>query len=237
MSNAINAKTTEEWYKDYYEKKGSDRNDLFRNKEVLFQTLAFDVSVIEALRSTKVNPYLAKVLDVGCGAGGSIINFLKLGFNPSKIYGIDILENRISSAQKQFQNINWICADASNMNFSDNEFDIVFESTMFVSLVDENLSKKIANEMIRVIKPGGYIILVDWRYSKPNEHNYKALSKKRVLKLFSVGERTTFCGTFKGALVPPVGRFLSKYFPFLYFLLQFCFPFLVGQVAIVLRKN
>lgn len=42
---------TRDWYKKYYQKKGLDRNDLLTNPEVLFQHLAFEKSVITALRT------------------------------------------------------------------------------------------------------------------------------------------------------------------------------------------
>lgn len=66
-------KDTIEWYKKYYDIKGDDRNSLLRNKEVLFQTLAFDASIIKALSFIKPEPKSNKVLDVGCGGGVYII--------------------------------------------------------------------------------------------------------------------------------------------------------------------
>lgn len=74
--NSLSAlKNTREWYREYYEKKGARRNDLLRNPEVLFQTLAYDRSVITAFRSTNVDPGAAQILDVGCGGGGASIIF------------------------------------------------------------------------------------------------------------------------------------------------------------------
>jgi ubiquinone/menaquinone biosynthesis C-methylase UbiE len=124
------------------------------------------------------------------------------------------------------------------MEFLDNTFDLVFSSTMFVQITDDILSEKISTEMLRVAKPHGYIILSDWRYSKPGNLHYKALSKKRISQLFCVRSRSEVCGVYKGALLPPLGRFLSsKKMSFAYFGLQLIFPFLVGQVTTVLQKK
>jgi len=87
----------------------------------------------------------AKVLDVGCG-GGSLINFLRLGFKPENLTGIDILEERILEAKRRFPNINFVHGDASHMAFPDETFDIVTESTMFVQLTDDALAHQISNE-------------------------------------------------------------------------------------------
>lgn len=153
---ANTAQETKQWYDEYYKKKGMDRNSLLLNPEVLFQTLAFESSVIQALRSTKIDPSEAQVLDVGCGTGGSFFNLFRLGFDPSRMFGIDIIEDRILEGRKKCPHVNLSCADASNMEFSDNYFDIVTESTMFVQLTDNSLSECIAMEMLRVVKHGGF---------------------------------------------------------------------------------
>ncbi len=142
---------TRDWYKDYYQKKGQARNDLLTNPEVLFQYLAFESAVISVLRkATNLNRKSSKILDVGCGGGGSLLRFLQLGFTPENLYGIDILRERISDAQKNYPNLNFICDDAGSMPYESDMFDLVMESTMFVQLTDQELSQKIAQEMIRV---------------------------------------------------------------------------------------
>jgi len=103
-------------------------------------------------------------------------------------------------------------------------------------MTDDELSGKIAKEMIRVTKKDGYILLIDWRYSHPFNKEYKGLSKKRIANLFDVGTKTSVFKIHKGALVPPAGRFISKNIPSIYFVLQSVFPFLVGQMVTVLKK-
>ena len=95
----------------------------------------------------------------------------------------------------------------------------------------------IAREMIRVCRPQGYLFLVDWWMPKPLDANYKALTRPRLRRLFAPGERTKVVGIFRGALAPPLGRFLSAFVPWLYFPVATVCPFLVGQVVYVLRKD
>jgi len=229
---------TDEIYKEYYNRKGGKiRNDLLKNPGVLFQSLAYDRAIISSFASTNLDTETAKILDVGCGKGGSVINLIRLGFSPHNLYGIDVLKDSIAEAKIKFPNINWLHGDAGQIRFEDNFFDCVMESTMFLQMIDDELSGKIAKEMIRVTKTGGYILLVDWRYSHPFKKEYKGLSKKRLAKLFDVGTKTSVFKIHKGALVPPIGRFISKNIPSVYFVLQSLFPFLVGQVATVLRKR
>src|SRR2546425_13370927 len=106
-------KDTQDWYKDYYSKKGKHRNDLLTNPEVLFQYLAFEESVISALRrATNLSRETSRILDVGCGGARSLARFLEFGFRPANLYGIDVLEDRIAEGRKRYSNINFICDDA-----------------------------------------------------------------------------------------------------------------------------
>jgi len=193
--------------------------------------------MVRALRSINADARSTRVLDFGCGEGGSMWVFLQLGFEPSNLFGVDIQEERILTAKSRNPVVNFQCADASRLDFRDNTFDIAMESTMFVQLADDGLAKAIAAEMVRVTKVGGTLLLCDWRYPKPGSPEYKALSTRRISKLFEVGTRTEICRTFHGPLVPPVGRFLSKHFSSAYFMIHALFPFLAGQVVTVLRKN
>jgi ubiquinone/menaquinone biosynthesis C-methylase UbiE len=227
---------TEEYYKDYDARKGADRNDLLRNPEVLFQFLALEAAVIRALGFLRLDPAKATVLDVGCGEGLSLLPLLRVGFVPSNLYGVDIRPEQIAAARARFPTIHFEGADASRLSFPDRTFDIVQESTMFLQMTDDGLAKRIASEMVRVTKTGGHILLSDWRYSKPGTTEFKAVNKKRIADMFSVGIETAVERVFPGTLIPPVGRFLSKHAPSLYFPVRAILPFLAGQVTTILKK-
>jgi ubiquinone/menaquinone biosynthesis C-methylase UbiE len=53
--------------------------------------------------------------------------------------------------------------DASKMEFEDNAFDFISESTLFFSMISDDLRAAIASEMPRVCRPGGYLVFTDWR--------------------------------------------------------------------------
>lgn len=219
---------------EYYARKGNDRNDILTNPGVLFQTLALQKSVVEALWMLPINRNW-KVLDVGCGNGASLAQFLAFEFTPSCLYGIDVIPERVQEGKERYPNLNLICGDASQMDYESNSFNIVMESMIFLQMMDNALIQKIANEMLRVVEPSGYIILTDWRYGYGNKYN--GLSKKRINQLFKVGTKTTVRCSTHGALLPPIGRFLSKYLSFSYFAIQRILPFCVAQVTTVLQKT
>ena len=224
-------------YSRYYEEHNEDRNDVLGNPEVAFQQFAFDRANIRALQRIPVDRKSARILDVGCGSGTSLVNFLRLGFRQNLMCGVDISDERIAEARATLPLADFRSESADALSYEDKTFDLVTESTMFVLMPDEDLAGRIAREMIRVTKPGGHIMLVDWRYSKPGSDVYKAVTPARIASLFDVGGATTVVARERGALVPPVGRRLSRYLPSLYFFVQAAMPVLVGQVTTVLKRS
>lgn len=225
-----------EVYDNYYTSKGDDRNDPLRNPGVLFQNLAFEKSIVEALRTIPLNKDTWEILDVGCGAGFSMLRLLSYGMEPERLHGIDISEQRIARGRRRQPALNFTLGDATAMEYTADRFDLAMTSTVFVQITDETMAEGIAREMVRVVKPGGYIMLTDWRYSFGRK-GYVAVSRKRIARLFGVGKETSVMCQRRGALLPPLGRALSRYLPSLYFPVCRLFPFLVGQVTVVLRKN
>lgn len=223
-------------YTQYYEQKGRSRNDSFLNPQVFFQEIASDLSLHRALKVVCNDIAALKVLDVGCGFGGSLLPLIRLGANPQNLTGVDIQPERIELAKKRLPHIELLCCDASRLPFQDNSFDLVLESTMFLQITDDAIAQAISSEMIRVAKVGGHIILRDWVINKPGSKHYKALTRKRCAVLFEIGSRTRLHACVRGSLIPPVGRFLSAYLPSIYFLIAAAFPFLVGLRSYALEK-
>jgi ubiquinone/menaquinone biosynthesis C-methylase UbiE len=173
---------------------------------------------------------------VGCGDGASLWLLMRLGFEAGNLHGVDLLESRIASARARHPSIHFDCADATHLPFSDGSFDLVMESTVFIYVADEELARAIAAEMIRVTKPGGTLLISDWRYAKPRNRHYKAVTAKRLAGLFQTGVLTDVQERHRGALLPPVGRFFSKRMPWSYFPVQTLLPFLAAHVVTVLKK-
>ncbi len=225
---------TEQVYKRYYAGKPDQRNDLLTNPEVLFQSLAMRRAWIDSLR---IVPREARILDIGGAGGSELALLLELGFPSERLAMVDILPERIEAARRKFPEVDIRCCDAQNLPWSDGAFDTVMEGTMFLQITDDGLAGNIAADMVRVTRPGGFLLLADWRYDGGRE-GFLAVDRRRVERLFDFAKgRCSLERLVKSALVTPLGRFLSAGFPSLYFLVQRTCPFAVGHVVYVLRKN
>lgn len=127
------------------------------------------------------------LLDVGCGTGRYLTHFLSLG----KTVGVDISKPMLEQAEKNTNGrATLIQADAENLPFKDNTFDVVTCSYLLENLNGpKDNPKKVLNEMYRVTKKKGQIIFtVETWYLIPNliSHVISFLKRKMPLNFYSV---------------------------------------------------
>lgn len=100
------------------------------------------------------------VLDVGCGIGGSSrILAQDYGF---VVTGITISSQQVQRARQLTSNeldVNFQVDDAMALSFPDASFDIVWSIEAGPHMPDK---ATFARELMRVIKPGGVLVVADW---------------------------------------------------------------------------
>ena len=102
----------------------------------------------------------SKILDVATGTGKQAFAFAEKGYD---VTGIDLSEAMLKVANKKnrYKNVNFQVADATNLPFEDNSFDV---ASVSFALHDMPLTirEKVLKEMVRVTKPEGMIVIVDY---------------------------------------------------------------------------
>lgn len=124
-----------------------------------------------------------RVLDVGCGTGAVLRDFLRYGANPENLYGVDLLEGRIESARHLNPSLNVLVADAAMLPFRDESFDLVLAFTLFSSLKDTLIRQQTAAEIQRVLRLDGAIIWYDF-WINPFNRDVQALTLREMRDLF-----------------------------------------------------
>jgi SAM-dependent methyltransferase len=101
-----------------------------------------------------------EVLDVACGAGNATIPATQRG---ARVTGIDIapelLEVGRRAAGEAAVDVTWVEGDAEELPFENESFDVVL-STVGVQFAPRH--EVTAREVVRVLRPGGRIALVNW---------------------------------------------------------------------------
>lgn len=125
-----------------------------------------------------------RILDVGCGSGGWLLDFVAWGATPELICGIDVDEKQVAGAGRKLPSADVRVGNAAQLPWQDSYFDIVLQATVFSSILDLDVRKAIAVEMMRVTKPGGLIIWYDSRFDNPWNPRVRGIPGREVRELF-----------------------------------------------------
>lgn len=101
-----------------------------------------------------------RVLDVACGPGLVACEFAK---HARSVTGIDITPAMIQQAEKlqkesNLQNVSWNIGDATPLPYADNVYSLVITRYSYHHLLNP---KDALDEMIRVCRPGGRVMVAD----------------------------------------------------------------------------
>lgn len=100
-----------------------------------------------------------KILDWGCGPGRIIRHMPALLDEKSEIFGTDYNPKTIEWCQKNLPGIDFRTNTLkAHLSYEDNYFDVVFGISIFTHL-SEKMHFEWANELMRILKPGGILLL------------------------------------------------------------------------------
>ncbi|MEM6401469.1 MAG: methyltransferase domain-containing protein [Cyanobacteria bacterium P01_D01_bin.116] len=145
------------------------------------------IDLIEELLQWSEVQQAENILDVGCGIGGSSL-YLAEKFNAAAT-GITlspVQAQRASERAVEFglqDRTNFQVADALNMPFDDNSFDLVWSLESGEHMPDK---QQFLQECYRVLKPGGKLILVTWCHRATDSSLLNAKEKKHLEQIYEV---------------------------------------------------
>lgn len=98
------------------------------------------------------------ILEIGCGRGGFSKYLASNSPSPKKIVAADFSESAltIASLKNQHSNIDWKQEDIMKLSFGDNFFDTVISCETIEHVPNPKMA---IQELYRVLKPGGKLIL------------------------------------------------------------------------------
>ena len=140
-----------------------------------------------------INLKQKKCLDIGFGLAGAATHLAtKYGAN---VFGIEINPWMVSEANKKIPPtlkdlLRFVANDDfPKIPFAENEFDIVYSKGVLVHLPDK---QETFNEIFRVLKPGGTLVIDDWLSQNDNawSDRVKKLCEIENLSLFAISEQS-----------------------------------------------
>lgn len=157
-----------------------------------------------------------RILDVGCGRGATLRQYLEYNADPSHLWGIDLMPEFVEQARSGLTSSQVLCGSATDLPFSDGSFDFVSQFMLFTSVLDPGVKHRIAREIDRVLVPGGRILWYDFAFNNPSNAAVKGIPLREVRQLFPGFAMTSRRIT----LAPPLGRAIGHLGPTTYYLVS-----------------
>jgi ubiquinone/menaquinone biosynthesis C-methylase UbiE len=198
-----------------------DRYSLFKEENLLTH-LDVQRGILRLFRQFHLtNLQENKVLDVGCGRGYWLRQLMQWGARPENLFGIDLMQDRVADGKKLCpDSVKLQCGDASHLLFEDGTFDLVLQFTVFTSILDTAMKKRVAAEIGRVLKPSGLVLWYDYFVSNPSNPDVRGVSRKEICDLFP----TFSINLQRITLAPPLARTVGPISPALYHFLSMFSP-------------
>lgn len=132
------------------------------DREAIYKKFGYDIEGERNFIIEKAGPLTGEILEIGTGKGYCTVALAKKG---CCFTTVDISGKEQESAKMNLQyldlekQVKFLTGNAENLNFADNSFSLAFS----INLV-HHLEKlfKVVDELIRVVSPGGKIILSDF---------------------------------------------------------------------------
>jgi len=154
-----------------------------------------------------------KLLEVGSGTGSNLVECVLVGFAPEHLSGIELLPERHAVARARLpEAVSLAQGDALVLMPAAGSVDIVLQSTVFSSLLDDAFQQHLATAMWAAVKPGGGVLWYDFTVDNPRNRDVRGVPLRRVQALFPQARVQARRVT----LAPPIARAVSRLHPSLY---------------------
>jgi len=119
-----------------------------------------------------------RILDLAAGTGSSSEPLAAAG---AEVISADFSEGMLNAGRKRYPKLNFVKADALNLQFKDNEFDLV---TISFGLRNTSDVDKALRECLRVTKSGGRIVVTE--FSQPTWKPFRLIYSNYLMRALPV---------------------------------------------------
>jgi SAM-dependent methyltransferase len=152
------------------------------------------------------------ILDMGCGRGWCLRSLVEAGVPPERLNGVDIQPERVAAARQAVPGAEIAVGDAHNLRFPDESFALVLQFTLLSSLGSHGAIRKALGEGIRVLAPGGLLLIYEPRVPNPLNRN-TLLIRDEDLAAAGLEPREQVSLTLVPAVARRLGRGTDRWYP------------------------
>lgn len=159
-------------------------------------------AILGALRSLRDKNGPLRYVEIGSGTGEGLREVALHGVTRDPIVGLDLVVESLRVSRAVCPGTRVIWADGAALPFREASFDVVAQVLLLSSVLDGTRRRRVADESMRVLRSGGWIVSLDLRYPqlRPSSRVAVTLAELRVLYPGAEISSTTL------GLVPPLAR-------------------------------
>jgi SAM-dependent methyltransferase len=191
-------------------------------------------ALLRWIRDNRIAPLASRrLIEIGCGSGQNLLDLLRFGFQPENMVGNELLPERVEAARRRLPPaLSIVQGDAMQLDIPAESFDVVFQSTVFSSILEASFQEALAARMWRWVAPGGGVLWYDFTFDNPRNPDVAGVPVRRIKALFPEGHLKCWRIT----LAPPLARLVTRVHPALYTLAN-SMPFLRTHVLCWIKKE
>jgi SAM-dependent methyltransferase len=149
------------------------------------------------------------------------------------VVGVDLLPSRLRDAKRRCaRGVKLSCGNGAALALPSGWFDIVLQVTVFTSILDTELRRRVALEMLRVLKPDGLIVWYDFHVNNPWNPNVRGVGRQEIRDLFP----NCAVKLQRITLVPPLTRVLAPWSWLLCVLLERISLFCTHYLGVIRKR-
>jgi ubiquinone/menaquinone biosynthesis C-methylase UbiE len=145
-------------------------------------------------------------VDVGCGGGWWLEALTERGVEAKRLYGADLLPQRIEAARARLPKAHLVVADAGDLPWERDRFVLATLFTVLSSMPTQGAQVHAIAEAVRVLQPGGHLFV--WEPRIPNPRNRETALVTRFTLRAALGPDLGFRTL---TLLPPLARRLGRF--------------------------
>jgi SAM-dependent methyltransferase len=151
-----------------------------------------------------------QVLEIGCGSGGNLLDLIRLGAEPARLTGLELLPDRLRAAADRLPAaVRLHGGDALHAPIEAASQDAVLLFTVFSSVLDDAVQAALADAAWRWVRPGGGVLCYDFAVDNPRNADVRGVPMARVRALFPQARVRAVRVT----TLPPLARTLGRLHP------------------------
>ncbi len=125
-----------------------------------------------------------RILELGCGEGSLLRSLLHYGADARSLAGVDVDAEKVGRARASLADVRLIVGNIASLPYRTDAFDLAFAFTLFSSVLDEQARQRGATEALRVLRPGGLLVVYDF-WTNPLNSRVRPLRVGELRALFA----------------------------------------------------